>query len=301
MTTSGGHLSLIDSTVPHIWLPRTVCDNFESALGLTYDPQSDLYLVNDTVHQQLQTSNPTFTFKLGNTAFDNGNGTNIVLPYAAFDLQVGWPIYASSTNYFPIRRGANDTQYVLGRALLQETYLIVDYERQNFTVAQAVFPDASTQSSIVAIESTGQPLHPKKGISTGAIVGIVVGVVALLALLAGLIWFFRRKKVLQKAKISELEAKQAKTNPTYDKLEQVPDNVHETDGTQLQELEGPGFIGVGHKDGPATPHELASPAPVFEMEGDSTLSSYGRGTPRGSQQYSPAAISPFSPSPRRSR
>jgi hypothetical protein len=238
--------------------------------------------------------NPTFTFKLGNTAFDDGNGTNIELPYAAFDLQVGWPTYSTNQNYFPIRRSANDTQHVLGRALLQEAYIIVDFERSNFSIAAADFPDASVQSRIVPIQGTGKHLGGKKVLGVGSIVGIAIGGLVILVLIAGIVFWFRRNSKLQKAKIAELEANQASTNPNYDKLQHHPDYVHETDGNQIQELEGPGFEGVGHKDGVPTPQELPSPAPVFEMEGESTISSYGRQS-RTIGQYSPAQVSPYRP------
>lgn len=35
--TSEAHFSVIDSTVPHLWLPESVCAEFETAFGLTYD------------------------------------------------------------------------------------------------------------------------------------------------------------------------------------------------------------------------------------------------------------------------
>jgi len=50
--SSGAHLSLVDSTVPHLWLPKAICDNFEQAFGLTYDAHTDLYTVNETIHTQ---------------------------------------------------------------------------------------------------------------------------------------------------------------------------------------------------------------------------------------------------------
>ena len=111
--------SVLDSTLPYIWLPKSSCDVFETALGLTYDPKTKLYLVNDTVHTKLQNLKPTFTFKLG-ADLVGGKSTNIQLPYAAFDLQAGYPFYNDSTNYFPIKRAANDTQYVIGRSFFQE-------------------------------------------------------------------------------------------------------------------------------------------------------------------------------------
>jgi hypothetical protein len=114
-----GILSLIDSTVPGIWLPESACTIFEKAFGLTFDPTTNLYLVNDTVHDMLLTLNPVLTFTLGNT-ISGGETIDIKLPYQAFDLQASWPIYPNATNYFPIRRAENDTQYTIGRTFLQE-------------------------------------------------------------------------------------------------------------------------------------------------------------------------------------
>ncbi|KAF2810258.1 acid protease, partial [Mytilinidion resinicola] len=202
--TTSGHLSLMDSTVPHLWLPRDICDGIEQAFGLTYDPTTDLYLVNETMHTQLHHLNPTLTFKLGDTIYDTGaNATNIVLPYAALDLQASYPFYKNATNYFPIRRAANDSQYVLGRTLLQEAYLIVDYERQNFTIAPASFPDPLPAPHVMAITPPSNTTSPasnpsassKPLLSTGAIAGIAAGGGALLILLAlALLFFLRRRR-----------------------------------------------------------------------------------------------------------
>lgn len=114
-----GIFTFIDSTVPHIWLPLAACQRFEEAFGLTWDQTTELYLVNDTLHAVLTNSNASFTFKIGNATI-GGPTLNITLPYASFDLTVDYPIVANSTRYFPIMRAANDTQYTLGRAFLQE-------------------------------------------------------------------------------------------------------------------------------------------------------------------------------------
>jgi hypothetical protein len=102
-----GILSLIDSTVPEIWLPIAACKIFETAFGLQFDPTTDRYLVNDSVHDSLLSMNPTVSFKLGNTV-DGVESVTVSLPYKAFDLQASWPIYANATNYFPLRRAFND-------------------------------------------------------------------------------------------------------------------------------------------------------------------------------------------------
>ena len=63
------------------------------------------------------------------------------MPYAAFDLNASWPIYDNATSYFPIRRSPSDDHnalHILGRTFLQEAYIIADFDRQNFTIADAV-------------------------------------------------------------------------------------------------------------------------------------------------------------------
>ncbi|OCL05001.1 acid protease [Glonium stellatum] len=258
--TTTGHLSLIDSTIPHLWLPRDICDGFEKAFGLTYDPTTDLYLVNDTIHSKLQSLNPSITIKLGNSAFSTGsNYTNIVLPYAAFDLQASYPIYANATNYFPIRRAANDTQYTLGRTLLQEAYLIVDHERGNFTLAQAAFPDPLPPPHIVSImppsNSMTQPnatsTPSKSGLGTGAIAGIAAGGGALLLfiiLIGTIIWCRPRRKAQKPRELDNTQiSADAKTegadndSPGATKPQELP-------GTQVMELGSPaneGTLGMG--------------------------------------------------------
>lgn len=199
----------IDSTVPHIWLPKDSIAAFVSAFGLTYDSATELFLVNDTIHERLLKLNPTITFILGNsTASTIAETQNIVLPYAAFDLQASYPFYENATNYFPIRRAANDSQYTIGRTFFQEAYLIADHERSNFTIAQAKFDSLNTQH-LVAIqkpsptnETNDVPLEKESdSISGGAIGGILVGAVAGLALIALLLWFFvfRKRRVVKKA------------------------------------------------------------------------------------------------------
>jgi hypothetical protein len=308
--TGGNHLSVIDSTVPHLWLPRTVCDAMETALGLSYDPQSDLYLVNDTMHAQLVSKNPTFTFKLGNTQFDTGNSTNIVLPYAAFDLKVGWPIYSQDQNYFPIRRGNSTAQYTLGRTMLQEAYLVVDYERRNFTVGQAVFPDPMPDQHIITIKSSGGATAKKSsGISTGAIIGIAVGAgVIILGLAALFFWWMRRRRHQTRQKASELDTNSKRRSDAnfenkYQPGEDGAVEIGAEAGHQVVEL--PAGTSYGHgkdrKDAHG-PHsfasELPSPAPVFEMEGDSSHQGPPSPYNREPSPYN-RGPSPYQPSPTR--
>ncbi|KAF2130985.1 acid protease [Dothidotthia symphoricarpi CBS 119687] len=193
--TSSAHISVLDSTIPHLWLPRAICDQFEAAFGLTYDATTDFYLVNDSIHDRLLAKNPTVTIKLANSLKHTATQyTNIQLPYAAFDLQATYPHYQNATNYFPIRRAANTTQYALGRTLLQEAYLIVDYERANFTLAQAIFPDPLPAARIIAITPPTRSGSRKPGPSTGTIAGIAIGSTALVALILALTILYCKRR-----------------------------------------------------------------------------------------------------------
>lgn len=224
---------LVDSTVPHIWLPGDAIDEFVYAFGLTYDNTTELYLVNETIHEELLQKQPTITFVLGNSTTDGmGITQNIELPYAAFDLQAGYPFYENDTvRYFPIRQAANSSQYTMGRTFLQEAYVIVDWERQNFTVAQARF-DSLNDEKLVPILSSADISNPNQtqpvkqsskssntGLSAGAIAAIVVGIVVLLALIAAAVYFYSRKKKYQKVPPAKDDKTDAASSIPLDHIE----------------------------------------------------------------------------------
>lgn len=118
---SEGILIFVDSTVPHIWLPVSACKEFEDAFGITYHQQTDLYLVNDTLHESLLAQNASVTFVVGNNV-NGGDTVSITLPYRSFDLEASYQSLNGTTQrYFPLRRAANDSQYTLGRTFLQES------------------------------------------------------------------------------------------------------------------------------------------------------------------------------------
>ena len=186
-------LYTIDSSTPYLWLPESVCSQFEKALGLKYDESVHLYTFDENSSQRetLVNWNLTFEFIVADLP---GSSTSIslTLPYAAFDLELTYPFpnlnsspSSQATKYFPLRKAANDTQYTLGRAFLQETYIVVDYERNNFSLYQATFAaDASTNTRLVDItlplknsSSSGSTVSDSKshGISKGTIIGIAVG------------------------------------------------------------------------------------------------------------------------------
>ena len=187
----------LDSLVPHIWLPLEVCKAFERAFGLMYNETSELYVVNDSLHDRLLSQNPHVTFTLGSPGSTKNNTVDIVMHYGSFDLLADYPSVNNTIRYFPLKRAHNDSQYTLGRAFLQEAYVIADYDRSNFSVSQAVFPNGSNTQQIVAIHRPGATLPPtyRKVLSTGTIAGIAVAaILSLFSITAAIIGYGVRKK-----------------------------------------------------------------------------------------------------------
>ena len=297
MLPSGGILTFVDSTVPQIWLPLDACQQFEEYFGIEYDNATDLYLVNASTHSRLLRQNASLSFQLGNDP-TSGSSTIINFPYASFDMTVAYPIVNQSTNYFPIRRAANDSQYTLGRAFLQESYLTVDYERRRFAVSQAVFPDNAAQqiTPIVSVNDsaiTTTTATPSKKISGGAIAGIVIGIIAIIALIiAGALLYWRRSKhpkssakptspdlsnELEDSKplphgVGELQAN-GNTEPSHlgDEGAFSPNRKTEMEGTtplsEKSRVELEGSRGRVEMEGsPKMAHEVPGSATAYEMD-----------------------------------
>jgi hypothetical protein len=211
---SEAELHTIDSSTPFLWLPEYVCEEFAQALNLTYDDDLELYVYpdNGTTLDNIRNQNITFTFSIADTA-GSSNSVDINLPFAAFDLQLSYPYpgleanaTSTPTNYFPLRIAANYTQYTIGRSFLQEAYLTVDYERNNFSISQAKFAmDSLTNINLVPITrpansnftgpagSTGQ----SRGLSAGALAGVGIGAAALVLCFIGFmayIFIIKKKK-----------------------------------------------------------------------------------------------------------
>ena len=112
--------ALIDSTTPYIYFPLYLCQQFEKAFGIEWNSNVQAYLVNDTLHQALQSQNTSVVFNLGNSSTTPGQGFNVSFPYSAFDLIAEAPLVPNATRYFPLMRSTNESQYTLGRTFLQE-------------------------------------------------------------------------------------------------------------------------------------------------------------------------------------
>lgn len=248
-----GIIAYIDTLVAEIWLPTRTCQLFEEAFGITWDSTAELYLLNDSLHETLLYKNPSVTFKLGPQV--SGDSVTIELPYFNW-YQTATPALLGNSSglYFPLKRAANDTQYVLGRTFLQSAYLSVDYDRNTFNLSQAIYPSSSTSANIMPIlpqrnetlsGGNGGPSKSSSKIGTGAIAGIAVGAVAGIVIIAlGIFMLYRRKKKQKSVEEShELEDTDA-TNigrveaEGDDRKYEVGEGLrHEVDGDSHQKVE----------------------------------------------------------------
>jgi len=236
----------IDSSTPFLWLPEAICDHFAQALNLTYNDTLELYLYNDeSSPNDLKSWNLTFTFDISNLP-GSSEDFELTLPYDAFNLQLSYPFpnldaNASSpaTSYFPLRKAADPTKYIIGRSFLQETYLTVDYERNNFSLSQAVFTvEAVNNVNLLSITRPDDSIWPRPSVSpgtssslsTGAKVGIAVGAVIVALIAAAAIWYFCiRKKHPDANQANE----QPKRRSLFDRLHLAPESK-----TSVSELLG---------------------------------------------------------------
>ncbi|KAL9087107.1 MAG: hypothetical protein Q9159_003802 [Coniocarpon cinnabarinum] len=239
----GSIYSFVDSTISWIYLPIDACRAFEKAFGLVWNPDWELYLVNDTLHDSLIQSQPSVTFTVGSQQ-SGGQTVDIELPYAAFDLNISYPFinssippYLSTARYYPLKRAANDTQYTLGRAFLQEAYLITDYEHRNFSLSSVNFTQYP-QSNLETIYPSGYEPQGSDGSSlgAGAIAGIVVGIVTLIAILAALVYFIRRYNQMKR----QADASRIATRPTSGEDSDEYYNVDRKSGIALPPVRHPG-------------------------------------------------------------
>ncbi|TKA48843.1 hypothetical protein B0A54_00919 [Friedmanniomyces endolithicus] len=184
----------IDSLVTEIWLPISTCQAFETAFFLVWDDAAQLYPVNETLHKNLLAQIPVLTFTLGQAGGGGNDTVAISLPYATFDLFITQPAVNSTSRYFPLKQAQNSTQYTLGRTFLQEAYIIADYDRHNFSVSQALFPPNQSPQQLVAIHSPSDDARERhRGLGAGAIAGMVIAAIAILALCIAGIFRLRRR------------------------------------------------------------------------------------------------------------
>jgi hypothetical protein len=126
-SNSTGLVAQLDSTLPDIWLPESVCELFEDKFGLQWNETFGMYLVGDEQRRRLQAENTSVSFDLA-PGPDSPEAVTITLPYSAFDHEVKYPLAGitdgnTTLHYFPLKRSPNETtgfDIFLGRTFFQE-------------------------------------------------------------------------------------------------------------------------------------------------------------------------------------
>ena len=180
-----GVYAFLDTLVSQMWLPLNVCNVFEKAFNLSWNATEELYVLSASQHAALLQQNPTFTFSIGPSS-SGGVSTNIVLPYAAFDLTVNKPWVNSTRKYSPLKRASKASQYTLGRVFFQEAYVAADYDRRNVSVSQARLSNRQLPQDLVAIEPPNEQSETPSRLGRNAIAGIAVAAVLAFGLV---VWF----------------------------------------------------------------------------------------------------------------
>ena len=235
---SAGIYAFIDSLVPHIWLPLNACEAFEQAFNLTWDNNTQLYLLTNEEHENLLSINANVTLRIGPSATE-GQYIEVVMPYGALDLTVSFPIVDNSTKYFPIRRAQNESQYTLGRAFLQQAYVIADYNRSNFSVYQALFPNTSIPQDLIAITPPIATLSPQRQNSSKLDIIIALPSSLVFCIIVCLLAFLIRNCKRQHARARQAEHCRSNERNEYPRpeLEAAGANQVELDGNEAANIE----------------------------------------------------------------
>lgn len=173
---------------------------FEEAFRLEWNEDLAFHTLSSATHSELVNESASVIFTISSGLSDD-KVFNYTLPYSAFDLQLAPPLVNETTYYFPLKRSSNGIN-ILGRAFLQEIYVIVDYERANFSISQA---RSGEPEDIVTIWNTtmaeNDAIQAKK--SAKGSPALYVGVALAVSVMAILViiwiiawkrrwWFFRK-------------------------------------------------------------------------------------------------------------
>lgn len=252
----------IEPLISRIWLPKTVCEELERALGLTWNDTALLYFITDKQHGAFIDRNITFTFTISDP-LTPAQTTDIVFAYEDLALTATPPLIDHTARYFPFQRAYEAKMIVLGRAFLQAAYMTADYDRRTVSISQANL-DANSESRIrtflppvSAISPESKPPAPtgsSLGIShsslgPGPIAGIVSGVAFSVAAFVVGLYLYRRRR-----------------NRTISTMFELDGDMQEH--SKFSELAAKGLGGECELEGSHGVSEVSSNLEARELEGD---------------------------------
>ena len=146
---TGGIRTILEPSIPYLYLPPEVCSSLASKLDLTYLPNLELYSWNFS-----NPSTTTLVNSLSHISFTFTNASNVStaidIPFALLNLTLEPPLTSHPIPYFPCRPyepPPGQNQYFLGRAFLQGAFLGQNWATGKHWLAQAPGPNRETYNS----------------------------------------------------------------------------------------------------------------------------------------------------------
>jgi hypothetical protein len=283
----------IDSNQPYMYLPENVCKSIAKAFQLQFnvtiyrDTVTDQnkvnrrFVIDNQTHKTLMDNEASITLWLASLT-EPTQKVDITLSYESLALYNGFPL-GTGDRYLPIKTGTNNF-FSLGRAFLQEAYLISDYERREFAISQIDWNNAQAGNKTLIAITTNSRLNNL------SIAGIVCGVASLLLAMAVLWFCYWKAKIkvnLKRSKDETVDTERgsdanedtSSTTSTEDRINHVEvstNTLHEADGTGLRlavEIDGNAFNELPDATGTLAGFfkeaelDSANEKQVFEMEG----------------------------------
>jgi len=213
--------AVIDTSTPYLWMPTEVCDRFAAALNLTWREDLGVYIFSSGPQYTRFLSEQTLSFTFSLSSYENTDNfgqplnvpgvVNITLPSAAFAQVLRYPFKTiefldSGVPYFPLKRSTkevNNNRYIIGRAFMQEAYLITRYDDSTFSLHQARFPDNAYRNySVKGIPRSPNSPYPafagsrdgNGGLSTSQTVGVVLSAFATGSVIGFVLWCCCRRR-----------------------------------------------------------------------------------------------------------
>lgn len=251
----------IDSSRPYIYLPSSLYNEIAEILDLRYDNRSNTLIVSDEREKVLKAQKPSISFTLTPLSRNKMSvePVTITMPYESIVLKLEYPLAKlnQSVHYVPIRKADDPAQYVLGRAFLQNAYIVSDYERRSFSIHQATLqngdgPEPSIRSILITNTTTNSLdswRQVKKPLSRSSVLGISIGAIFLTLInssLAAYMCYKRRQESkvgVEGSKVQELsdilvrvEAGGSDTRQVFEAGERDTPQAFEADSSQIHEI-----------------------------------------------------------------
>lgn len=214
--------AIIDTSTPYLWLPTEVCERFATALNLKWNETLGVYVYANGPQYTRFVSEKFLSFTFSLSSYDNADDfgqplqvrgvVNITLSSAAFAHVLNYPFGnviefgAPGIPYFPLKRSTpevNNNQYIIGRAFMQEAYIITKYDSATFSLHEALYPsDPLRGYQLKDIERPGNSPYDAysgkcethEGLSVSKTVGIVLSAFAAGSVIGFVLWLLCWRK-----------------------------------------------------------------------------------------------------------